>query len=131
MVDKFYDRKKIATPEEAYRTMVMLELKTAESLIAYSNALQYGVVSLRKTFERYFTKKPRPDSAFMMKVFKIANVAEYMESIQPTNIDYLKLQNALKSNTIYPGLTLTETQRIIKLNLERLRWRKKPTAKPM
>ena len=131
MVDKFYDRKKIATPEEAYRTMVMLELKTAESLIAYSNALQYGVVSLRKTFERYFTKKPRPDSAFMMKVFKIANVAEYMESIQPTNIDYLKLQNALKSNTIYPGLTLTETQRIIKLNLERLRWRNKPTAKPM
>jgi len=111
--------------------MVMLELKTAESLIAYSNALQYGVVSLRKTFERYFTKKPRPDSAFMMKVFKIANVAEYMESIQPTNIDYLKLQNALKSNTIYPGLTLTETQRIIKLNLERLRWRNKPTAKPM
>ena len=129
LVNKFYDKKKIATPEEAYQTMVMLELKTAESLIAYSNAMQYGVVSPRKTFERYFTKTPRPDSAFMIKVFKITDVAEYMESIQPTNPDYLKLQNALKSKSVYPGLSLTETQRIIKLNLERLRWKNKPTAK--
>ena len=129
LVDKFYDKKKIATPEEAYQTIALLELKTAESLIAYSNALQYGVVSPRKTFERYFTKTPRPDSAFMVKVFKITDVTEYLESIQPINPDYLKLQNALKSNIVYPGLSLTETQRIIKLNLERLRWRNKPTAK--
>ncbi|MDB5119679.1 MAG: hypothetical protein JWN56_897 [Sphingobacteriales bacterium] len=129
LVDKFYDKREITTPDEAYHTMALLELKTAESLIAYSNALQYGVVSPRKIFERYFTKTPRPDSTFMMKSFNIKDISEYLESIQPTNPDYLKLQNALKSNSVYPGLSLSETQRIIKLNLERLRWKNKPAAK--
>ena len=50
LVDKFYDRKKISTPEEAYQTMFMLELKTAELLIAYSKCFAIWGCKSTKNF---------------------------------------------------------------------------------
>lgn len=128
LVDKFYDKKKIKTLEEAYETMALLEIKSAEALITYSNALQYGIVSPRKIFARYYMKTLRPDNEAMNKVFAIDNMKEFLDTIQPKNTEYLKLQEALKSNFVYQGLSSEQTKKAIALNLERLRWKNKPTT---
>lgn len=128
LVDKFYDKRKIKTLDEAYQAMALLEIRSAEALITYSNALQYGVVSPRKIFARYYTKTLRPDSISMKKVFEIEHMNKFLDTIQPKNPDYIKLQSALASNFVYPGLSSKETKRTIALNLERLRWKNKPTT---
>jgi len=128
LVNKFYSKNAIKTTEEAYQNMAELEVMLANSLINYSNALEYGVVSPRKIYARYFTETKRPDSISMNRVFAVSNLKNYLDSIQPKSPQYVALQKALKSNFQVPGMTPEEASRTLKVNLERLRWKNKPTA---
>lgn len=128
LVNKFYSKDAIKTPEEAYETMARLEVELANSLINYTNALQYGLVSPRKIYARYYTETKRPDSASMKKVFAIADMKSFLDSVQPKNPQYIALQKALAANVQVPGQTAEETDRMLKVNLERLRWKNKPDA---
>lgn len=127
LVDKFQDKKGIKTLDEAYHDIAKLEILTANSLINYSNALQYGMVSPRKIYARYFTETLRPDSASMSKIFYIKDMKQYLDSIQPKDPQYLALQKALVTGSTAPGMSKEETTRYLVVNLERLRWKNKPT----
>jgi murein L,D-transpeptidase YcbB/YkuD len=127
LVNKFYSKNAIKTTEEAYQSMAELEVMLANSLINYTNALQYGVISPRKIYARYYTATKRPDSVSMKRVFSISNIKSFLDSVQPKSPQYLALQKALKANVQVPGKTAEETDRILKVNLERLRWKNKPS----
>lgn len=118
----------IKTKEEAYKEIAKLEIMTANSLINYSNALQFGVVNPKKIYTRYYTATKRPDSLGMTHVLEVKNIKSFLDSIQPKNPQYLALQQALMSGQAAPGMTKTETERTLKVNLERLRWKNKPTS---
>nr|WP_294948699.1 L,D-transpeptidase family protein [uncultured Mucilaginibacter sp.] len=127
LVDKFQDKKAIKNINEAYRDIALLEITTANSLINYSNALQYGMLSPRKIYQRYFTETKRPDSAGMSKIFYITNMKAYLDSIQPKDPQYLALQKALMDGSTAPGMSKEETTRYLVSNMERLRWKNKPS----
>ena len=127
LVDKFQDKKALKTLDEAYHAIAELEILTANSLINYSNALQYGIVSPRKIYARYYTETKRPDSAGMSRIFYIKNMKNYLDSIQPKGQQYLSLQKALLAGGQAQGMSKEETMRYIVVNMERLRWKNKPT----
>ncbi len=126
LINKFYTKNGIKTLDEAYTDMAELEVTAANSLINYSNDLQYGVVNPKWIYQRYFMATKRPDSASMTRVFQINNMLAYLDSIQPKAPQYLALQKALADNIKAPKRSAEETKRIIMVNLERLRWRNKP-----
>ena len=125
-IEKFEDRSHIKTIDEAYRDMAELEISATNSLIDYSNALQYGVVNPKYIYQRYSMATKRPDSTSMSAVFHIGDMQSYMEGLQPTNPQYVALQKALKNNFEEKGFSGEECKRMILVNLERLRWRNKP-----
>jgi len=125
---KLYDKKGISTIEEAYTDLVKLELLTANSLINYSNAMQFGVVSPKRIYATYYMDTKRPDSTSMNRVFSIKNLKAFLDSIQPASAPYIALQKVLKEGGQAPGISKDETQKILKVNLERLRWKNKPAA---
>lgn len=127
LVAKFKDKRAIKNINEAYRDIALLEITTANSLINYSNALQYGILSPRKIYQRYFTATKRPDSAGMSKIFHITNMKAYLDSIQPKDPQYLALQKALMDGSTAPGMSKEETTRYLVSNMERLRWKNKPS----
>ncbi|MDB5136400.1 MAG: L,D-transpeptidase family protein [Mucilaginibacter sp.] len=127
LMEKFYAKDGIKTTEEAYRYMAELEILASNSLINYSSALQYGILSPRKIYSRYFIKTLRPDSASMNKVFFIENMPAYLDSIQPKDPEYLTLQKAFLNGEAAPKLSKEETRRILLVNMERLRWKNKPS----
>ena len=126
LLKKIADKNSIKTKDEAYKTLAELEILTANSLINYSNALQFGVISPKKIYARYFTETKRPDSLSMNHVFEVKDLKTFLDSIQPKDPQYLALQKALMTGETAPGMTKTETERILKVNLERLRWKNKP-----
>lgn len=127
LLQKIADKNSIKTKEDAYKTIAELEIVTANSLINYSNALQFGVISPKKIYARYFTETKRPDSLSMTHVLEVKDVKSFLDSIQPKNTQYIALQKALADGETAPGKTKEETERILKVNLERLRWKNKPT----
>jgi murein L,D-transpeptidase YcbB/YkuD len=127
LVAKFKDKKGIKNLDEAYQDIAQLEILMANSLINYSNALEYGMVSPRKIYQRYFTDTKRPDSASMLKTLHAQNLKGYLDSIQPKDPQYLMLQKALLAGGTAQGMTKEETQRYLVVNMERLRWKNKPT----
>ncbi len=128
LLNKFYDKTAIKTTDEAYHDMAELEVMTANILINYSNALQFGLISPRRIYARYFTHTLRPDSNSINQVLNVKHIKTYLDSIQPRNPQYVALQKALAAGTPAPGMTKEETDRIIKVNLERLRWKNKPSG---
>ncbi|RYY36719.1 MAG: L,D-transpeptidase [Sphingobacteriaceae bacterium] len=128
LIEKIYDKKAIKTVDEAYRELARLELISANSLIKYSNALQYGLISPRRIYARYFTETLRPDSAFMRKVFAVNDLKSYLDSIQPKDPQYLALQKAFAEDVQVKGMTPEESDRYFAVNMERLRWKNKPNA---
>jgi murein L,D-transpeptidase YcbB/YkuD len=126
LIAKIYNKSTIKSKEEAYQNLVELEMMTANSLINYSSALQFGVLSPKRIYARYYTDTKRPDSVSMLRVFSIANLKNYLDSIQPKDPQYLSLQKALVSRFKDPKMTQEETQRVLTVNLERLRWKNKP-----
>jgi murein L,D-transpeptidase YcbB/YkuD len=127
LMAKFYTPDAIKTPKEAYKYMARLEILAANSLIDYSSALQYGVISPRKIYSRYFIKTPRPDSGSIERVFTVENMPAYLDSIQPKDPEYLTLQKAYLEGYQAPKMSKEETRRILLVNMERLRWKNKPT----
>jgi len=126
LMDKFYSKTAIKTPEDAYRYISKLEILSANSLIDYSSALEYGVISPRKIYSRYFIKTPRPDSTSINKVFSVENMPAYLDSIQPKDPQYIVLQKAYLDGYVAPKMSPEETKRILLVNMERLRWKNKP-----
>jgi len=126
LLKRFYDKKGIKNLNEAYHDMAELEMLSANSLINYSNALQYGVVNPKKIYVRYYTATKLPDSTTMLQVLQTNNLKHYLDSIQPKDPQYLALQKALASNMQAPGMSQEETKRVLMVNLERLRWKNKP-----
>lgn len=129
MMNAVYDKSAIKNAEQAYKELAKLELTMANSLLNYNNALQYGILSPRKIYANYYTETKRPDSSTMLKVFAVKDLRTYLDSIQPKDPQYLALQTALRSGTVGTGMTEDEFKRILKVNLERLRWKNKPTQK--
>lgn len=127
LIEKTYNKKEIKTLDEAYQVLIDLELSAANSLTNYSNALQFGIVSPRKIYAQYYTATKRPDSASFLQVFETKDVAEFLDSIQPQEKQYLALQKALQDKVVLPGASVEETERVLKVNLERLRWKNLPT----
>lgn len=127
LVDKTYNKKEIKTLDEAYDVLIDLELSAANSLTDYSSALQFGIISPRKIYAQYYTATKRPDSISFLQVFNTGDIKNFLDSIQPKEKQYLALQNALKSKFIAPGISQEETERVLIVNLERLRWKNLPT----
>lgn len=126
LISKFYDKKAIKSKEEAYQSLADLEIMAANSLINYSNAMQFGVISPRKIYARYYTETKRPDSASMQRVFTQTDLKSYLDSIQPKDPQYIALQKALSGGFKDGKMSADETQRVLAVNLERLRWKNKP-----
>ncbi|MEJ7560309.1 MAG: L,D-transpeptidase family protein [Pedobacter sp.] len=127
LVAKFYDRKGIANQKEAYSELAKLEMALANSLINYNNAMQFGILSPRKIYANYYTTTKRPDSSTMLRVFAVKDIKSFLDSIQPKDAQYKALQAALRSGTVGTGMNESEFKRILNVNLERLRWKNKPT----
>ncbi|GAB3925848.1 L,D-transpeptidase scaffold domain-containing protein [Mucilaginibacter myungsuensis] len=127
LINNIYGKKSIKTLEEAYHDMAELEMTMAASLISYSNALQFGVFNPRKIYQRYYTATARPDSAYMNNALNTKDFKSYLDSIQPKDKHYVALQKALMEGFVATGQTKEETQRTLVTNLERLRWKNKPT----
>lgn len=127
LAEKFTTSKGIRTKEEAYHDMAKLEMLVANSLINYSSDLQFGLVPPRRIYARYYIKTQRPDSASMERVFNVEDMNAYLDSIQPKAPAYLALQKAYLDGYTAPKLSKEETRRILLVNMERLRWKNKPT----
>ncbi|RZL46456.1 MAG: L,D-transpeptidase [Pedobacter sp.] len=127
LIEKIYNKKEIKTLDEAYQVLIDLELSAANSLTNYSNALQFGILSPRKIYAQYYTATKRPDSISFLKVFETGDVKSFLDSIQPKEKQYLALQKALEDKVVLPGTSAEETERVLKVNLERLRWKNLPT----
>ncbi len=126
LVNKFYDKKAITAKGDAYKQLAELEIMAANALINYSNALQFGVISPKRIYARYYTETQRPDSASMQRVFAQDDLKSFLDSIQPKDPQYVALQKALASGVKAPKMSPEETQRVLVVNLERLRWKNKP-----
>jgi murein L,D-transpeptidase YcbB/YkuD len=127
LIAKIYNKKAIKKVDDAYDLLVELELTAANSLTNYSDAIQFGMVSPRKIFDRYYTATKRPDNASFSSVFETANIKIFLDSIQPKDKQYILLQQALQDKIVIPGSNVEETGRIFRVNLERLRWKNRPT----
>ncbi|MHB8209319.1 L,D-transpeptidase scaffold domain-containing protein, partial [Mucilaginibacter sp.] len=126
LVAKLYNKKAIKTVDEAYHDIAELELMTANSLIKYSSAIQYGVVNPKNIYRRYFTATKEADSTSINQALKATDLNTYLDSIQSKDPQYIAMQKAYTSNTIIPGTSAEESKRIFQINLERLRWKNKP-----
>ena len=86
LINKFYNKKEIKTLDQAYHAIAELELLTANSLIRYSNALQYGVVNPKSIYERYYTTTLHPDSTSAQKIFQVTDIKQYLDSLSLIHI---------------------------------------------
>lgn len=127
LLTKMYAKKAVKSIDEAYQLLIDLELSAANSFTNYSNAIQFGMVSPRRIFAQYYTETKRPDSLSFMSVFETKDLSLFLDSIQPKSKEYLTLQKALKDNIQVPGTNKEESERILIVNLERLRWKNAPT----
>lgn len=127
LIDKFRDKRAIKNVDEAYHVIAELEILTANSLVKYSNDVQYGVVNPKWIYARYFTATKRPDTTSMLQPLQAKNIKTYLDSIQPKDPQYIALQKAFVNDDVIPGLSLQESHRVLLVNLERLRWKNKPT----
>ena len=129
LIARLKAKKGVKTINEAYHDMAELEMLSADAMIGYSNALQFGMVNPSKIFSRYFMQTALPDSANTNKIFAVQNIKLWLDSIQPKSPQYVALQKALASGVSAEGLSKEETRRMLLVNMERLRWKNKPSEK--
>ena len=127
LLERAYNKKEVKNVDDAYQLLVDLELTAANALSNYSDAIQFGVISPRKIYAQYYTATKRPDSASFLRVFQTKDIKSFLDSIQPKDKQYLLLQQALHDQLKIPGSTVSETEKILQVNLERLRWKNLPT----
>ncbi|RQO69873.1 L,D-transpeptidase [Pedobacter sp. KBW06] len=114
--------------KDAYRDKARLEVLLAASLIKYSRILQYGAVRPDSLYANYFIVTAQPDSSMAIKVLAVNDLKSYLDSIQPRSPQYLALQRALQMHAGTKAMSKVEADLVIKVNLERLRWKNKPLA---
>lgn len=122
-LNKVLSKEAVKTTDDAYKAIAQLEIQTAENLLNYSNALNYGAIDPTKIFKRYYMETSRPDNNSMTDVLKTKDLKVYLDSIQPSSENYKTLQQALASSTVAPDRSEEETKKTIQANLERLRWK--------
>ena len=85
------------TPSERYLHMANAELLLSDAVLKYAYHLRYGVVNPTKIYSENYSL-PVVDSAKrdIFKPLNVENVFEYLNSLQPKNPQYKKLQAALK-----------------------------------
>jgi murein L,D-transpeptidase YcbB/YkuD len=88
---------------------------------------KYGVVNPKYIYRRYFTATKQADSSSISQTLNATDLKMYLDSIQSKDPQYIALQKAYVNNTVLPGLSAEESRRVLLLNLERLRWKNKPT----
>lgn len=123
LLNAINSKETIKTEEEAYEGLAKLEIATADALISYSNALQYGVINPNKILRHYYIETKRPDSVFMKSILTSTDLTSLLDSIQPTSPLYLALQKELKSNVAIEDQKGKETSKTIMVNMERARWK--------
>ncbi len=110
------------TIEEVYPVIAALEIRTADALLKYHNAIRYGAVNPRKIFNRYYIANKRPDSLAMDSLLNSQDIFAVLKDAQQTSKNYLALKQAL---AFYRDSLKTDNNpaiRSIKLNMERMRW---------
>ncbi|WP_448698047.1 L,D-transpeptidase family protein [Mucilaginibacter sp. AW1-3] len=108
---------------QVYPVFAKLEIITASAFLNYSGVVHFGVVNPHSLYRRYDMVPKRPDSAFYQSVFNTPDMAVFLHDIQPQSPAYLALKKALAAiNTNYVDSGKMQRMRIIKLNMERLRW---------
>lgn len=110
------------------RTKAELEALLSAALIKYSLTMRYGMVNPDSIYVNYFISGSGPDSAAMMEPFSKPSLGNYLDSIQPASASYLAMQKALETGMSTKQISAEEAELIIKVNLERLRWKNKPLA---
>lgn len=114
---------KFTNISQVYPVFAKLEIITANAFLNYSGVIHFGVVNPHNLYRRYDMQPKRPDSAFYQTVFNTPDMAVFLHDIQPQSPAYLALKKALAAiNTNYVDSDKMHRMRIIKLNMERLRW---------
>jgi len=126
LLSKLYDKESVRNLEDAYSLIADLEITSSAAFTDYSNALQFGIISPRRIYAQYYTATKRPDSLSFRKVFETKSLTAFLDSIQPQGKPYQLMQAALAEKASAPGMSAEETEKILKVNLERLRWQNKP-----
>jgi murein L,D-transpeptidase YcbB/YkuD len=121
------NREKSFKDLDAYRKKVKLELLTAYAVLKYSRIMEFGLIEPQIVDSNYFSVTVTADSTFLTRVLELREVRNYLDSIQPRGKVYKAFQFALKSDELAPGKTLEETKSVLSVNMERLRWKNKPT----
>jgi hypothetical protein len=119
---KILNQNKFKNLGELYPIIAKLELKTAHSLLIYTNFMRYGSINPRNILNRYYIKVKRPDSLKMDSVLQTNNIAKTLVDAQQTSKNYVELKKLL---AFYRDSLKTENDwaiKTIKLNLERMRW---------
>ena len=104
--------------EDSYPSLAKLELYCADGLINYSNILKYGAVNPKKLYGRYYVAVKRPDMIESQKALEQIDMMKFLESVQPKNGYYKRLQNVL----INKQRISAEEREKVYLTMERLRW---------
>jgi murein L,D-transpeptidase YcbB/YkuD len=108
---------------QVYPILTRLEIESANSLLVYASALQYGMVNPRSLYRRYDMPVKRPDTLLFNKTLDAPDLNQYLQQLQPKNEAYLALKKelaAINTNVLdSPKLKRINT---IKINMERLRW---------
>ena len=113
---------KFKTIDEVYPLIAELELKTADAYLKYVSFIKYGSVNPRKLYNRYYINVHRPDSLRMDSLLKTTDIVSSLKNAQPNSKSYLDLKAMLAYYRDSIGNENNEAIKIIKLNMERLRW---------
>lgn len=117
LYDLVHSKDGIQSTDEAYQQVALLELTTADALISYSSALQFGTLNPNKLMSRYYMETKQADSGFINNVLSSNNLKTLLDSVQPKSSIYSLLQQALQSENGDGDRIKT-----IKVNMERIRW---------
>lgn len=126
--EELKDKQKVKTVDEAYQLLTKLELSLANAISDYSNAMQFGIISPRRIYAQYYTETKRPDEKSFVNSLEADDVKIFLDSVQPSDKQYVAMQQALQQQSQLTGAAAEEMQRILMVNLERLRWQNKPAG---
>jgi murein L,D-transpeptidase YcbB/YkuD len=127
LYEQLKDKSKVKNAEDAYTLLAKLELSLANALTDYGNVMQFGAISPRRIYAQYYTETKRPDEKSFVSALESSDFAKYLDSVQPKDKAYLAMQDALKRQSQLSGAGREEAERILIVNLERYRWKNKPT----
>jgi murein L,D-transpeptidase YcbB/YkuD len=119
LLNTISSKDEIKTLDEAYKELAKLEIATADALLTYSTALQFGVVNPNKVLRRYYMETKQADSAFMSSILASNDLTSLLDSIQPASPLYKALQDELQSAEPIED----NAKKTIIVNMERARWK--------